>query len=189
MTALLRPKLSPVQAPLLTMMAGLAAQAAIQAQTGVAVDLKWPNDLLIDGKKIGGILTEMHAEPSAIKFVIVGIGLNVNQEKFPSELSTLATSLRAATGRSHSRLELLVRLLREFESGYNRFLAEGASNVVERFAAVSSYTNGKRVRVANGQDSFTGVTAGLAPEGLLLVKQDNGQVVTVIAGDVTENSR
>ena len=188
-TALLRPKLSPVQAPLLTMMAGLAAHTAIQAQTGAAVDLKWPNDLLIDGRKIGGILTEMHAEPSAIKFVIVGIGLNVNQEKFPSELSTIATSLRVQTGRAHSRLELLVRLLREFESGYNRFLAEGASSVVERFAAVSSYAHGKRVRVANGKDSFTGVTAGLAPEGLLLVKQDNGQVVTVITGDVTEVSR
>jgi len=188
-TALLRPKLSPVQAPLLTMMAGLAAHTAIQAQTGAAVDLKWPNDLLIDGRKIGGILTEMHAEPSAIKFVIVGIGLNVNQEKFPSELSTIATSLRVQTGRAHSRLELLVRLLWEFESGYNRFLAEGASSVVERFAAVSSYAHGKRVRVANGKDSFTGVTAGLAPEGLLLVKQDNGQVVTVITGDVTEVSR
>jgi BirA family biotin operon repressor/biotin-[acetyl-CoA-carboxylase] ligase len=188
-TALLRPKLSPVQAPLLTMMAGLAAHTAIQAQTGAAVDLKWPNDLLIDGRKIGGILTEMHAEPSAIKFVIVGIGLNVNQEKFPSELSTIATSLRVQTGRAHSRLELLVRLLREFESGYNRFLAEGASSVLERFAAVSSYAHGKRVRVANGKDSFTGVTAGLAPEGLLLVKQDNGQVVTVITGDVTEVSR
>src|SRR4051812_27592597 len=188
-TVLLRPKLSPVQAPLLTMMAGLAAHAAIQAQTGAVVDLKWPNDLLIDGKKIGGILTEMHAEPSQIKFVIVGIGLNVNQEKFPNELSAMATSLLAATGRAHSRMELLVRLLREFESGYNRFLAEGASSVVERFAAISSYTHGKRVRVANGKESFTGVTAGLAPEGLLLVKQDTGVVVTVIAGDVTEASR
>src|SRR5205823_8979510 len=101
----------------------------------------------------------------------------------------IATSLRAGTGRAHSRLELLVRLLREFESGYNRFLAEGAANVVERFAAISSYTQGKRVRVANGKESFTGVTAGLAPEGLLLVRQDSGGVVTVIAGDVTEVSR
>src|SRR5947207_7562160 len=95
-TLLLRPKLAPVQAPLLTMMAGLAAHAAIQAQTGAAVDLKWPNDLLIEGKKVGGILTEMHAEPSQIQFVIVGIGLNVNQEKFPGELSGIATSLRVA---------------------------------------------------------------------------------------------
>src|ERR1700724_575851 len=82
-TLLLRPKLAPVQAPLLTMMAGLSAHSAIQAQTGLAVDLKWPNDLLVRGKKVGGILTEMHAEPSQGRFVIVGLGLNVNQDRFP----------------------------------------------------------------------------------------------------------
>ena len=188
-TLLLRPRLAPVQAPLLTMLAGLSARAAVQAQTGLTVDLKWPNDLFLAGKKMGGILTEMHAEPGQVRFVIVGIGLNVNQEKFPGELNAIATSLRTETGRMQSRLELLVRLLREFESGYNRFLAEGATSVVERFAAISSYTRGKRVRVTNGKDSFAGVTAGLSPEGLLLVKQDGGQSVVVIAGDVTEVAR
>src|ERR1700688_912252 len=117
-TLLLRPALAPVQAPLLTMMAGLSAHAAIQAQTGLVVDLKWPNDLLIDGKKAGGILTEMHAEPGQVRFVIVGIGLNVKQEKFPSELGAMATSLRAETDRPQSRLELLVRVLRGFERDY-----------------------------------------------------------------------
>jgi len=168
------------------MMAGLSAHAAIQAQTGLAVDLKWPNDLLIAGKKVGGILTEMHAEPGQIRFVIVGIGLNVNQEKFPSELGAIATSLRAETDRPQSRLELLVRLLREFESDYNRFLADGATSVIERFTGVSSYAQGKRVRVTNGAESFAGVTHGLGPEGLLLVKRESGQVVTVIAGEVAE---
>jgi BirA family transcriptional regulator, biotin operon repressor / biotin---[acetyl-CoA-carboxylase] ligase len=185
-TVLLRPRISPVQAPLLTMMAGLAAHGAIQAQTGAAVDLKWPNDLLVHGKKLGGILTEMHAEPSQVRFVIVGMGINVNQEKFPAELGSIATSLRVESGRQESRLELLVRLLREFETSYNRFLADGPASVVDRFAEISSYARGKRVRVTNGKDSFAGVTAGLAPEGLLLVKRDNGQVVPVIAGDVTE---
>jgi BirA family transcriptional regulator, biotin operon repressor / biotin---[acetyl-CoA-carboxylase] ligase len=185
-TVLLRPKLSPVQAPLLTMMAGLSAHAAIQAQTGLLVDLKWPNDLLVGRKKTGGILTEMHAEPGQVRFVIVGIGLNVNQEKFSGELAPIATSLRAETGKTVSRLELLVRLLREFESDYNRFLADGGASVIERFAGVSSYAQGKRVRVANGKESFAGVTAGLAPEGLLLVKRDGGQVVAVVSGDVAE---
>src|ERR1700681_2382716 len=95
---LLRPRLAPVQAPLLTMMAGLSARTAIEAQTGLTPDLKWPNDLLVSGKKVGGILTEMHAEPSQVRFVIVGIGLNVNQEKFPGELSGKSTSLRMETG-------------------------------------------------------------------------------------------
>src|SRR5690349_19382665 len=185
-TLLLRPKISPVQAPLLTMMAGLSAHAAIRAQTGLPVDLKWPNDLMVSGKKLGGILTEMHAEPSQIRFVIVGIGINVNQEKFPSELSGIATSLRAESGKVHSRLELLLRLLREFESDYNRFLGDGAASVTQRFQSISSYAQGKRVQVSSGAETFAGTTAGLSPEGLLLVKRDDGKVVTVIAGDVSE---
>src|ERR1700675_3623734 len=185
-TLLLRPKLAPVQAPLLTMVAGLSARAAIGGVTGFDVVLKWPNDLLIRGKKVGGILTEMHAEPGQIRFVIVGIGLNVNQEKFPADLAGSATSLRVASGRPQSRLELLVRLLREFERDYNDFLSEGPAAVIERFTRVSSYAQGKRVRVSNGKENFTGTTAGLGPEGLLQVKRDNGQVTTVIAGDVAE---
>jgi BirA family biotin operon repressor/biotin-[acetyl-CoA-carboxylase] ligase len=185
-TVLLRPKLAPVQAPLLTMMAGLSAYTAVQAQTGLGVDLKWPNDLLIGGKKVGGILTEMHAEPGQVRFVIVGIGLNVNQEKFPAELTSIATSLRVESGKPQSRLELLVRLLREFERDYNDFLSEGPAAIIERFSQVSSYARGKRVRVSNGRDNFTGTTAGLGPEGLLQVRRDSGQVTTVIAGDVAE---
>src|ERR1700682_743171 len=185
-TLLLRPRLAPVQAPLLTMMAGLSAHAAVQAITGVSVDLKWPNDLLIGGKKAGGILTEMYAEPSQVRFVIVGIGINVNQDKFPGELGGVATSLRAETGRAQSRLELLVRLLREFEKDYDRFLHEGVASVVKRFETVSSYAHGTRVRITNDGESFLGTTAGLGPEGLLQVERDDGKVVTVIAGDVTE---
>lgn len=183
-TLLLRPKLAPVQAPLLTIMAGVAARTAIEAQTGLIVDLKWPNDLMIGGKKAGGILTEMYAEPGQVRFVIVGIGLNVNQEKFGGELGSIATSLRVQAGKPQSRLELLVRLLREFENDYNRFLSEGSEGVLERFTAASSYAQGKRVRVSNGKESFTGITAGLATEGLLRVRRENGQIVTVIAGDV-----
>jgi BirA family biotin operon repressor/biotin-[acetyl-CoA-carboxylase] ligase len=185
-TLLLRPKISPVQAPLLTMMAGLSAHAAIQAQTGLQPDVKWPNDLMLNGKKVGGILTEMHAEPTLVRFVIVGIGINVNQEQFASELSNIATSLRAETGKAQSRLELLARLLREFESDYNRFLREGSRSMTERFAQVSSYARGKKVRVSNGSESYAGVTAGLLPEGLLQVQRDDGALVTVFAGDVAE---
>jgi len=185
-TLLLRPRLAPVQAPLLTMMAGLSVHAAAEAVTGLDVDLKWPNDLLVGGKKAGGILTEMHAEPSQVRFVIVGIGLNVNQEKFPGELASIATSLRMESGKRHSRMELLVRLLREFESDYNRFLREGVSGVVERFETVSSYARGKRVRVSNGSESYVGTTAGLGPEGLLQVEREDGRLMTVIAGDVAE---
>ncbi|HXX99741.1 MAG TPA: biotin--[acetyl-CoA-carboxylase] ligase [Candidatus Limnocylindrales bacterium] len=185
-TMLLRPRLSPAQAPLLTMLTGISAQAAIQAQTGFTPELKWPNDLLLKGKKVGGILTEMHAEPNAVRFVIVGVGINVNQEKFPAELAGSATSLLIESGRITYRLELLVRLLAQFESDYNRFLREGPSFVVDRFMSASSFAQGRRVRVDTGIDSYIGTTAGLSPEGLLLVERENGPLVTVIAGDVSE---
>src|SRR5450755_1317987 len=126
-TILLRPRLAPVQAPLLTMMAGLSARAAVQAATGLSVDLKWPNDLMIQGKKVGGILTEMHAEPSQVRFVIVGIGINVNQQKFPAELAATSTSLRLETGKTQSRLEVLVQFLRQFENDYKELLSAGAA--------------------------------------------------------------
>jgi BirA family biotin operon repressor/biotin-[acetyl-CoA-carboxylase] ligase len=185
-TLLLRPRLSPVQAPLLTMLAGLSAHSAIQAQTGLSAELKWPNDILMDGKKVGGILTEMHAEPTQVRFVIVGIGINTNQEKFPHDIASLATSLRKESGRTHSRLELLVRLLNEFESDYNRFLREGARYVVDRFERVSSFASGKRVRVETGFETYFGTTAGLSSDGLLQVKREEGPVTMVVAGDVTE---
>lgn len=185
-TVLLRPRLSPVQAPLLTILAGLSLHAAILAQTGLNTELKWPNDILIGGKKLGGILTEMHAEPTQVRFVIVGIGVNVNQEKFPPELSSIATSLRKESGNFHSRLELLVRLLGEFESDYNRFLREGPAYVVERFGEVSQFASGKRVHVDTGRETYVGTTAGLTTDGLLRVKKEDGQVITIIAGDVKE---
>ncbi len=185
-TILLRPKLAPVQAPLLTMMAGLSAHAAVESATGLSVDLKWPNDLLVRGKKLGGILTEMHAEPTLVRFVIVGIGINVNQHKFPADLAAISTSLRMESGKTQSRLEVLVQFLRQFERDYRQLLSEGPQSVVQRFEGISSYARGKRVKVVNGRESFIGVTAGLEPEGLLRVKRDDGQTVTVIAGDVTE---
>jgi BirA family transcriptional regulator, biotin operon repressor / biotin---[acetyl-CoA-carboxylase] ligase len=185
-TLLLRPRLSPAQAPLLTMLAGISAHAAVQALTGLVPELKWPNDLLLNGKKFGGILTEMHAEPNAVRFVIVGIGINVNQEKFPAGLSASATSVRKETGRMTYRLELLARLLSQFEGDYNRFLREGPGFVVDRFQSVSSFAQGRRVRVETGAESYAGTTAGLSPEGLLLVARDDGPLVTVVAGDITE---
>jgi BirA family biotin operon repressor/biotin-[acetyl-CoA-carboxylase] ligase len=185
-TLLLRPKISPVQAPLLTMMAGLSARSAIQAQTGLAIDLKWPNDLMLGSKKLGGVLTEMHAEPSQVLHVVVGIGINANQDRFPGDLASIATSLRLQLDRSISRMELLVRLLREFETNYNRFLHDGAASVTQRFEAVSSYARGKRVSVSSAAESYSGVTAGLSPEGFLQVERESGNIVTVIAGDVRE---
>jgi BirA family biotin operon repressor/biotin-[acetyl-CoA-carboxylase] ligase len=187
-SVLVRPAMPPAEAAMLTLVAGLAGHAAVELQTGVAPDIRWPNDLLLNGRKFGGILTEMHAVPDQIEFVVIGIGMNVNHEQFPPELEALATSLRIETGRTQSRLELLVRLLLELERYYNRFMADGAGPIVDRFTKVSSYARGKRVHVETATETFTGTTEGLEPNGQLRVRRDGGRVEAIISGSVREAS-
>jgi BirA family biotin operon repressor/biotin-[acetyl-CoA-carboxylase] ligase len=186
MTVLLRPPISPQHAPLITLVAGLAVRDAVAEQTGLAPDLRWPNDLLFGRKKFCGILTEMNAEQDQIHFVAMGIGINVNHERIPEELSAKATSLRIETGRAHSRVEIVVRLLRHLDSYYNQFLTDGPDRIVARFCEVSSYAYGKRVHIATTTGTYTGTTDGLEPGGLLRVRRDDGRTVPVIAGTLTE---
>jgi BirA family biotin operon repressor/biotin-[acetyl-CoA-carboxylase] ligase len=186
MTVLLRPPISPQQAPLITLVAGLAVREAILEQTGLVPDLRWPNDLLFGRKKFCGILTEMNAEQDQIHFVAVGIGINVNHDRIPSELSKIATSLRIETQRSQSRIEIVVKLLRHLDSYYNRFVAEGPEAIVSRFSEVSSYARGKRVRIETASETYNGTTAGLEPGGLLRVEREDGRILPVIAGTLSE---
>jgi BirA family biotin operon repressor/biotin-[acetyl-CoA-carboxylase] ligase len=186
-TVLLRPAIPPAQAPLLTLLAGLAARDAVAEQCGRAPDVRWPNDLLLGGKKFCGILTEMHAEPDRVKFVAIGMGVNVNHARLPAALAATATSLRLETGRQHSRLELLVKLLRALDRYYNRFVAGGAAPLIQQFEAVSTFARGKRVRVVSSGESFSGTTDGLDAGGLLRVRrEDSGEIVAVVSGEVTE---
>jgi BirA family transcriptional regulator, biotin operon repressor / biotin---[acetyl-CoA-carboxylase] ligase len=186
MTVLLRPQISPQQAPLITLVAGLAVREAIIEQTGLTPDLRWPNDLLFGRKKFCGILTEMNAEQDRIHFVVVGIGINVNHERIPDELSKIATSLRIETRHAQSRVEIVARLLRHLDSYYNRFLAEGPEAIVARFSEVSSFARGKRVRIEAATETYTGTTEGLEPGGLLRVRRDDGRVLPVISGTLSE---
>ncbi len=186
---LLRPAIPTSHAPLLTLVAGLAARDAAAEDLANAPDIRWPNDLLVRGKKFCGILTEMRAEPDRMHYAVVGIGMNVNQTKMPAEISDIATSLRIETGKVHSRLELLVRLLRHFDRYYNQFLAEGSAPIIRRFSQVSSYAQGKRVRITTATESYTGSTAGLEPSGVLRVARDDGRgIELVLSGDVQEAS-
>jgi len=186
MSVLLRPAITPVDAPLITLVAGLAARDAVAELTDTAPDLRWPNDVLLNGKKIGGILTEMHAEPDRVHFVVVGTGLNVNHDTMPAELWGAATSLRIETGKTHSRTELVVRTLHRLDGYYNEFLRQGAKPILDRFAEVSSFCAGKRVRVATVKETFLATTAGLEPSGVLRVRRENGTTEPVLAGDVRE---
>jgi len=186
---LLRPPIPPGHAPLLTLVAGLAARDAAAEDLDAQPDVRWPNDLLVGGRKFCGILTEMHAEPDRIHYAVIGIGMNVNQTKMPPDLADRATSLRIETHRIHSRFELLIRLLRCLDRYYNQLLAEGATPIVRRFAEVSTYFKGKHVRITTSTESFTGTTAGLEPSGVLRVTRDDGQgIVSILSGDVAEAS-
>jgi BirA family transcriptional regulator, biotin operon repressor / biotin---[acetyl-CoA-carboxylase] ligase len=186
-TVLVRPPISPAHAPLLTLVAGLAARDAAAEELDAVPDIRWPNDLLVHGRKFSGILTEMHAEPDRVHYAVIGIGINVNQTKMPPELADIATSMRIETGKTHSRIEILARMLRNLDRYYNLFLSQGSEPILRRFAEVSSYFQGKRVRITTANETFVGTTAGLEPSGVLRVMREDGRgVESILSGDVAE---
>jgi BirA family transcriptional regulator, biotin operon repressor / biotin---[acetyl-CoA-carboxylase] ligase len=185
-SVILRPALPPSDILVLSLAAGLAVQGAIrQIDPSLHVDLKWPNDLLIGGKKCCGILAEMNAEATRVRYIVVGIGINVNQASFPKDLP--ATSLRLTTGSEWSRVELTAALLKSLDREY-RALLEGADareSVLQRFSASSSWVLGKAVRIEENAASFSGITEGLDARGFLLVRTDKS-LQTVLSGTVRE---
>ena len=183
-TVILRPALSPAASPVLTLMAGVSLATVVQTAVGGDVDLRWPNDLLVNEKKCAGVLIEIRAEPNRILHVLLGVGVNVNQTSFPEGLDTPASSLLLEAGRPIERGDLLISLLKQLNADYNFLLTNGPEQMLARFECISSYTRGKRVRVGEGGDAFTGTTAGLTSEGLLLVERDDGSTEKIIAGHV-----
>jgi BirA family biotin operon repressor/biotin-[acetyl-CoA-carboxylase] ligase len=171
---------------MLALMAGVAAQKAVGASTGLAVDIRWPNDLLVNGKKVCGILTEMNAELDRLHAVVLGIGINVNHRQMPRELENTATSLRLEARRTISRVQLLVALLKEIERHYHLLLKEGNRAIIERWAAASSFACGKRVRVVTGESEMLATTTGIDPNGALHIRRDDGQEESLVAGEVLE---
>jgi BirA family biotin operon repressor/biotin-[acetyl-CoA-carboxylase] ligase len=184
-SVILRPALPPSDVLVLSLAAGLAVQSAIQGiDPHVMADLKWPNDVLITGKKFCGILTEMSAEATRVRHIVVGIGINVNQNSFPAELSQTATSLRLATGAEWSRVELCAALLKSLDREYQRLLEtrDAQAEILRRFEARSSSARGRQVRVEeNG--GFEGMTEGLDSRGFLQVRTRQG-LRTVYSGTV-----
>jgi BirA family transcriptional regulator, biotin operon repressor / biotin---[acetyl-CoA-carboxylase] ligase len=181
----LRPALPPSDALILSLAAGLAVRSAIQAlDASLNPDLKWPNDVLLEGKKVCGILTEMNAEAARVRYVVVGIGINVNQTIFPAELGGEARSLRQVTGTEWSRVELTAALLKSLEHEYKNLLQKpnGREWILRRFADYSSYARGRKVRVEeNG--GFEGITEGLDQRGFLQVRTPH-ELRIVLSGTV-----
>jgi BirA family biotin operon repressor/biotin-[acetyl-CoA-carboxylase] ligase len=175
-SVILRPALPPSEVLVLSLAAGLAVRSAVQEiDSRVMPDLKWPNDLLIDGKKFCGILIEMNAEATRVRHIVVGIGINVNHCQFPDELQQTATSLRIETGRKWSRVDLCAALLKSLDREYQSLTAnpEAHNDILHRFEEHSSMARGKQVRIEeNG--GFEGTTEGLDPRGFLQVRTDDG---------------
>lgn len=182
----LRPPLSPATAPILTLLAGVAVHHAVTSATGLKADIRWPNDVLLNRKKVCGILTEMKAEVDRLHIVVLGIGINVNHSSMPEELAEIATSLALEGGRHYSRLQVLAELLRSVERYYHMLLKEGRAAIVREWSASSSYAEEKRVKVKDGGNEYTGVTVGLDESGALRIRLGDGQLQLLVAGEITE---
>ena len=184
-SVVLRPPLPPADVLVLSLAAGLAVHSAVAGMgAGIPPDLKWPNDLLIGGKKFCGILTEMSAEATRVRHIVVGIGINVNQRRFPEELQPIATSLQVTTGSDWSRIELCAALLKSLDREYGALLnSPGAhDDILRRFEQNSPMARGAHVHVEeNG--GFSGVTEGLDARGFLKVRTKEG-VRIVYSGTV-----
>jgi BirA family biotin operon repressor/biotin-[acetyl-CoA-carboxylase] ligase len=184
-SVLLRPNLPAARVGLLPLAAGLAAAEAIREAAGLDIDLRWPNDLLIGPHKTGGILIEAKTESERLLYAVLGIGINVHQHEFPSELATPATSLDLAAGRRISRQSLLLALLKSVEREVCALAVAAASKaVLERLEQSSTWIRGRRVRV-HGPQACEGVTAGLDEKGFLLVETTAG-LVTVQTGGLRD---
>jgi BirA family biotin operon repressor/biotin-[acetyl-CoA-carboxylase] ligase len=182
-SVLLRPQVPVLRLPLLPLAAGLAAAEAIRAVTGLTADLRWPNDLLIGPRKIGGILVEAKSARGVVDYAAVGLGVNVHQQGFGSDLAAIATSLDLETGRRISRQDLLVALLESLECEALG-LADPAAGVTipARVEQASTWICERRVEV-HGPQACTGVTAGLDENGFLRVVTTDG-LVTVQTGGI-----
>ena len=154
---------------------GLATREAIAEVTGLAPDLRWPNDVLLQDRKCAGILAQLEGDA-----IVAGIGINVHHTRFPSEIEALATSLRLAGAGAVSREDLLVALARAVDACCQILTGQGAGAVVRAFSEASSYAQGRRVQAGD----IEGVTCGLDPSGFLVVRQDDGKEITILAGGV-----
>ena len=187
LSVLLRPEIAIQDLVWLPLLAGLAAHRAIHEVTALDVDLRWPNDLLIESRKTGGILVEAQTESGRATAAVIGIGINLHQQRFPSGLATEPTSLDLETGRFTSRQQLLIALLQSLQDEVATLTSQAAlAAIPARIAAISTWVQGRRVEV-HGPQPCTGITAGLDARGFLQVRTASG-LVTVTTGGIRDAS-
>jgi BirA family biotin operon repressor/biotin-[acetyl-CoA-carboxylase] ligase len=179
LSLILRPSLPQDSVPVLALALALAAQDAIANATGILCDLRWPNDVIAEGRKCGGILVQLHDG-----VFVAGIGINVNQTSFPPELSAVATSLRLVSGRSHSREDLLANLVEAVDDFCRTLSEDGKDELLRLYAEASSYVRGRRVTVEQDEALLRGTTEGLNSSGFLILRKDDGTRSVILAGGV-----
>jgi BirA family biotin operon repressor/biotin-[acetyl-CoA-carboxylase] ligase len=180
---LLRPSIAPQMASWIPLVAGVALAKGINAYTGLSPRIKWPNDLLINEKKAGGILIELHIEGDKISHLVLGIGINVNMTHFPEEIAPIATSLKKELGHPIHREPLLAQLLEELEKELEGFYQAGPDKTARDWKALSD-TIGKEVSVTLGNQTIKGKAVDLDPHGGLILKKSDGTITTILTGDV-----
>jgi len=183
---LLRPNLRPQEATKLTVASATALRRAIHSETGLNPEIKWPNDILIHGKKVAGILTEMSAELDRVQHIILGIGVNVNTSasEFQPELRKLATSLKIESGRTISRADLATAILYELDRDYAQVCTGGFAALADEWEAHCT-TIGRNVTVQIGGRRLRGRAESLSDDGALLLRTEHGRLESITGGDVT----
>lgn len=185
-TILLRPKLPPSRISMVTLVKGLAVCNAIRELYGLPVGIKWPNDVVIGGRKICGILTEMSAEMDGVHYIVIGTGINTNVTSFPDEIRDVATSLQIQLGHPVDRAEVLVKVIELFEQYYDIFVKDGDLRNLQETYNKELLNLNERVRVLDPKGEYTGTALGIDPEGQLLVKRDDdSRMVRVWSGEVS----
>jgi len=185
LSVILRPEIPPSQASLITLMAAVAVAEAIERFSGLHPVIKWPNDILVENRKVAGLLNEIHSETDRIHFVILGIGVNLNMEKelLPKEIRGLATSLKMETGKSVSRKEFVPCLLGALEKCYTLFLREGGKPVLDAWRE-KARLKGKPVKVTSFGETLLGRAVDIDAEGRLILETEKGERKRIVAGDV-----
>lgn len=184
MTLLLKPEIEIAHASMLTLVAALAVSKALEKQTGIKTAIKWPNDIVLNGKKVCGILTELSVQIDYIDYIVIGIGINVHNENFPEEIASTATSLCLETGKHYSRAAVIEDVLEYFEKYYEIYLrTQDLSELVEIYNE-ELVNRGKGVRILDPKEPFEGVALGINDKGELLVETE-GEVRKVVSGEVS----
>lgn len=185
MSLLLRPDTTPSKAPMLTLVMAQSVAEAVRQVTSLGAKIKWPNDIVVNGKKVCGILTEMSTGDDGIRYVVIGVGINVENQEFPEELQKMATSLYLESGKHWSRAELIAPILERFEENYRKFMERGDLSCIRKDYNDLLINANRQVRVLEPGHEYEGRALGISSTGELIVKRDDGREEVVFAGEVS----